>query len=77
MIQQRDSKIFHPFIFLVPLLEGICRKASCGLWTGFRAAAGLLAAAGYTEMSAETSAPTSCLLFSTGWALIVRAGNKE
>jgi len=40
------------------------------VWTGFRAAAG------YAEMSAlmsaETSAPTSFLLFSTGWSLIVR-----
>ena len=45
------------------------------LWTGFRAAAGCLPVA--DRAFAKTGAPTSCLLFSTGWTLIVRAGNQE
>ena len=55
------------FAFSVSLC--LCRKASavrhpvdCGLYSVLRRGA---------------FAPTNCLLFSTGWSLIVRAGNKE
>jgi len=45
------------------------------MWTGdwFRSSAFCLLA---SVLWREVFATTSCLLFSTGWALIVRAGNK-
>jgi len=52
MIQHQDFKISCLFIFLcafatLPVAIYICRKASCGLWTGFRILfSGFCAAAG-------------------------------
>ena len=45
-----------------------CGLASVMWWSAFRAAARAL-------MATRGFAPTNCLMFSTGWALIVRAGN--
>ena len=99
MIQQRDSKKILTFYFslcfchsvgrYLPLPKGICRKASCELWTGFRLLPSVfwlpccggvpsrlrLGPSGLRRAPPRRAPRRDdfCLLFSTGWVFIVRA----